>query len=113
MNSNVYGGRAYACLGYLWLHLWLHLGSEAVGQEDVMVKESGRRTAGDGALYQRADGMWCASLDLGWGPDGKRKRWVGRSMDKAKALAKLREARAELSAAGSVSRTSAARRHPR
>lgn len=68
-----------------------------------MKKASGRRTAGDGSLFQRADGMWCASIDLGYGPDGKRKRWTGRSMSKAKALAKLREARAELSAAGSVS----------
>lgn len=68
-----------------------------------MVKDSGRRTAGDGALYQRADGMWCASLDLGYGPDGQRKRWVGRSMDKAKALAKLREARQERDGSGDVS----------
>lgn len=35
-----------------------------------------RRGRGEGGVYQRADGKWCASIELGIGPDGKRKRRV-------------------------------------
>jgi len=34
-----------------------------------------RRGRGEGGVYQRADGRWCAAVDLGW-HDGKRKRKV-------------------------------------
>ncbi len=34
-----------------------------------------RRGQGEGAIYQRSDGRWCASVDQGW-EDGKRKRKV-------------------------------------
>jgi len=70
-----------------------------------MAKRSGRRTAGDGALFQRANGLWVASIDLGI-IDGKRVRWSGSSMSKERALAKLREARSEHETTGSVGKRS-------
>lgn len=58
---------------------------------------------GDGSLHQdKASGLWVARLDLGFGADGKRKRWKGKSKTKSGALAKLREARLELSSTGMV-----------
>jgi integrase len=36
---------------------------------------SKRRGRGEGGIYQRADGKWCAAVDLGW-QDGKRRRKV-------------------------------------
>jgi integrase len=71
----------------------------------TMAKRSGRRTAGDGALFQRANGLWVATIDLGI-IDGKRVRWSGSSMTKERALAKLREARAEHEATGTVGKRS-------
>lgn len=65
-------------------------------------KDSARRLKGDGTLYQRTDGLWVAAIDLGYGPDGKRKRWTGASRTKEGALAKLREARVEHASTGSV-----------
>lgn len=32
-----------------------------------------RRGHGEGSIYQRQDGRWAATVDLGW-HDGKRKR---------------------------------------
>ncbi|MFM1964902.1 MAG: Rhodococcus phage Jace [Actinomycetota bacterium] len=61
----------------------------------MATKNSARRMSGDGSLYLRKDGMWIAALDLGYGPDGKRKRWTGSSRTKDGALAKLRKARGE------------------
>lgn len=61
-----------------------------------------RRTRGDGALYQRADGMWMGSVELGFGPDGKRRRKVVSSTTQAGALAKLREARRNVERYGTV-----------
>lgn len=34
----------------------------------------GRRGQNEGSIHQRRDGRWVASIELGWGPDGKRKR---------------------------------------
>lgn len=68
----------------------------------TMAKQAGRRTHGDGSLYQRADGMWVASLDLGYDANGKRRRWVGKSRDRMTAMQKLREARKELDSTGTV-----------
>jgi integrase len=48
--------------------------------------------------------MWVATLDLGWTPEGKRKRWVGKSKDKGKALAKLRDARKMRDEMGTVAK---------
>lgn len=61
-----------------------------------------RRTRGDGALYQRADGMWMGSVELGFSPDGKRRRKVVSSSTQAGALAKLREARRNVERYGTV-----------
>lgn len=66
----------------------------------MVSKSSARRLAGDGSLYQRADGMWVAALELGYSPDGTRRRWVGKSRTKDGALAKLRKARGELETLG-------------
>lgn len=68
----------------------------------MATKESARRIKGDGALYQRANGLWVATLDLGYGVDGKRKRWSGSSRTKDGALAKLRQARVEHAATGVI-----------
>lgn len=61
-----------------------------------------RRTRGDGALYQRADGMWMGSVELGFSPDGKRRRKVVSSSTQAGALAKLREARRNVEKYGTI-----------
>jgi integrase len=52
---------------------------------------SKRRSRGDGAVFQRADGRWEGRLDLGW-QDGKRRRKFVYGRTKAEALAKLRQA---------------------
>jgi integrase len=52
-----------------------------------------RRHRGDGSLYQRADGIWVGSVDLGTGGDGKRRRKTVSSKDYAAAARKLREVR--------------------
>lgn len=67
-----------------------------------MSKASARRLKGDGSIYQTADGTWVAALDMGYGPTGARRRWVGKARTQEAALAKLREARRELESNGSV-----------
>lgn len=66
----------------------------------MVTKASARRLAGDGSLYQRRDGLWVAALELGFGPDGTRRRWTGSSRTKEGALAKLRKARGEVETLG-------------
>jgi integrase len=66
------------------------------------VAKSMRRTRGDGALYQRADGMWCASVELPASPDGRRRRKVVTSRTQTGALAKLRQVRRDVEEHGSV-----------
>ena len=61
-----------------------------------------RRDAGEGSVYQRKDGMWIGSLELGWGADGKRRRKVVSSKDKATAIAKLRALRRQLDEHGDL-----------
>lgn len=56
-----------------------------------------RRGQGEGSVYQRADGAWVVAIDLGYGPDGKRRRVVRRATTKKVALAKLDELRQSLS----------------
>ncbi len=56
----------------------------------------GRRAAGDGALYKRADGMWVGTIELPAGADGKRKRKTVSSKDKTTALQKLRKLRRQV-----------------
>lgn len=67
-----------------------------------MPKRSARRTAGDGGLYRRADGTWVATLDLGYGPTGKRRRWTAKSKDKSKVIDKQLRARQEIALYGVV-----------
>ena len=50
-----------------------------------------RRERGDGAVYQRPDGMWCAVLDLGY-VDGKRRRKWLYGKTRKDVVEKLREA---------------------
>lgn len=49
-----------------------------------------RRGSGDGAIYQRKDGRWAGSMELGW-PDGSRKRKYVYGRTRAEVRTKLRE----------------------
>jgi len=55
-----------------------------------------RRRKGDGGVYQRADGLWCVSLELPEGLDGKRRRKVICRRSKQDAVEELAKAKAEL-----------------
>ena len=55
-----------------------------------------RRRKGDGGVYQRADGLWCVSLELPKGPDKKRRRKTICRSDRAKVIEELAKAKAEL-----------------
>jgi len=57
-----------------------------------------RRHRGDGAVYQRANGMWIGTVDLGIGGDGKRRRKTVSSLDHATTLRKLRALHAAIEA---------------
>jgi hypothetical protein len=35
-----------------------------------------RRNAGEGSIFQRSDGRWCAQLDLGWEGGKRRRKYV-------------------------------------
>lgn len=61
-----------------------------------------RRPKGDGAVYQRGDGMWCAAIQLPEGLDGKRRRKVITRKDKAKVIEELRAAKKELEKLGNL-----------
>lgn len=64
------------------------------------------RGKGEGAVYQRkSDKMWCVSVELPRGQDGKRRRRVIARKSKPEALAALREAQVELGAGRSTTRT--------
>lgn len=52
---------------------------------------TGRRTNGDGAVYQTKDGRWRAAVDLGW-KDGARQRKYLSASTKAAVRRKVREA---------------------
>lgn len=53
-----------------------------------------RRGHGEGSVYQRKDGRWTATIDLGW-EDGKRKRKTYYGDTQREVLAKMRTGRAE------------------
>jgi integrase len=57
----------------------------------------GRRGQGEGSIYRRADGRWCATLDLGYA-DGKRKRKVVYGKTRKEAAQKLRELQRQVEA---------------
>lgn len=50
-----------------------------------------RRGRGEGAIYQRADGQWCASVTIGYDEKGQRRRRVVYGSTKDDALKKLSE----------------------
>ena len=60
-----------------------------------------RRPKGEGGVYQRADGMWCVSLELP-STDGKRRRKVICRKDKGAVVSELRTAKKELEKHGNI-----------
>jgi integrase len=53
-----------------------------------------RRGTGEGAVYQRADGLWCASVELGRDPrTGRRRRKVVSAKTKGETLRRLADVR--------------------
>lgn len=60
-----------------------------------------RRPKGEGAVYQRADGMWCTSIELP-STDGKRRRKVVARKDKGAVVAELRALKKELEKLGNL-----------
>lgn len=62
------------------------------------------RGKGEGSVYKRAsDGMWCASVELPQGLDGKRRRKVIVRKNKADTVKAFRDAQAELEKHGDLS----------
>ena len=57
----------------------------------------GRRAHGEGSIYQRSDGRWCATVDLGW-TDGKRRRKSAYGPTQAAVRARLVALRAQTDA---------------
>ena len=49
-----------------------------------------RRGRGEGAIFQRKDGTWCASISLGHDANGKRQRRIVYCKNKAAVQEKLR-----------------------
>jgi len=45
----------------------------ASAQPSKAKRKGKRRLAGEGAIFERSDGRWCAALNLGW-QDGRRIR---------------------------------------
>jgi integrase len=60
-----------------------------------------RRPKGEGGVYQRADGLWCASVELP-STDGKRRRKVITRKDKGAVITELRAAKKELEKHGDL-----------
>lgn len=58
-------------------------------------KDDGRRTRGDGGLYQRANGLWVGSYTVPT-EDGSRRRAYVQSMDRNKCIDKLKKLRADV-----------------
>src|SRR5271156_2595090 len=53
-----------------------------------------KRNAGEGSIFQRADGRWCAQIDLGW-QDGQRLRKSFYGATQEAVQAKLLKARSD------------------
>ena len=78
-------------------------GTEPPESGDRMTGSEGRRAYGDGALfYKESRALWMVRLDLGWGADGKRKRWEATSRTREGALNKLRKARTDIATLGTI-----------
>src|SRR5262245_2430115 len=56
-----------------------------------------RRGRGEGGIYQRADGMWAGTADLGYDEHGKRRRKFVYAGTKAECLDKLRKLQTDVS----------------
>ena len=53
-----------------------------------------QRHYGEGTMFQRSsDGLWIARLEVGSGPDGRRRRWQAASRTRREALQALRDTR--------------------
>lgn len=61
-----------------------------------------KRTAGEGTVFQSANGRWVAMIELPRSPDGRRRRKLRRARTRAEAQRLLREMRDELDRHGSV-----------
>ena len=61
-----------------------------------------RRSAGEGTVFQQANGRWVAMLELSRTPDGKRRRKLRRARTQREAKRLLREMRQEMEASGVV-----------
>jgi integrase len=68
----------------------------------VILPKTARRQRGTGALYQRKDGLWCASVDVGWTAEGRRRRKVVTSRTQDGALKKAREVQKQLLIHGDI-----------
>jgi integrase len=66
-------------------------GSNAIAPEGKPKKSRKRRGRGEGAIFQRADGMWCAALSLGYDEHGKRNRRVIYGATKKETQQRLRD----------------------
>ena len=77
------------------VHAPSSVNDEEQSREPIEEDDAPRRAKGEGALRQRPDGMWEATLDLGV-VNGRRRRMSFRGRTKSAALAKRRNAVAEL-----------------
>ncbi len=57
----------------------------------------GKRNAGEGSVFQRSDGRWCAQLDLGWENGRRRRRCIygATAQEVQDALLKVRKDKAD------------------
>ena len=64
-----------------------------------------RRAKGEGGVYQRADGLWCTSVELPTGLEGRRRKVICRK-DKAAVIQEMRKVKTELEKHGNVATSS-------
>lgn len=69
--------------------------NETQQQPERKKKGRKRRGRGEGSVYQRADGLWIASISLGYDVDGKRQRLVVAGTTKKEAMDALEEKKAQ------------------
>ena len=58
-------------------------------------RPTARRGAGEGAIYQEPGGLWAASIEIGFRPDGTRRRRKVRARTKTEVIAKLEAIKAD------------------
>ncbi len=61
-----------------------------------------RRGRGEGSIYRRGDGTWCATISAGYSSEGKRRRKTVYGATKADVQDGLRKAASEIAAGGPV-----------